>query len=188
MAICSVIEGIASHELNTCAMPCRVRHWRYSSRNHCLFRISMAYGQPGQFVEKPVEVGNEIAAMFVIRGPEPGKLEHEDADFGADFFAWFQECVREEVGVEEVRVRVACFGAETGEIGKFLDGDGVGDLEAELKIVGHLISEFVEIIGAREIIVGGIDADGIEDFGVFAEAIPFEACFGELATILVAAG
>ena len=35
-------------------------------------------------------------------------------------------------------------------------------------------------------VVGGIDADGLEDLGVFSEAVPLEPCFSELAPVLVA--
>ena len=43
------------------------------------------------------------------------------------------------------------------------------------------------VLLARESVVGGIDADGFEDLGVFAQALALKPGLGELAPVFVAA-
>ena len=104
----------------------------------------------------------------------------------ADGLAGLQERLREQVGVEEVLVGLPGLLAETVQLGELLDGDGVGHLQAEQEVVRRLDDHAFQILLAGEGVVGGIDADGLEDLGVFGEAVPLEPGFGELAPVFVA--
>lgn len=127
-----------------------------------------AVGPVGRkFTEEGVEVGEEVASLAVVGGPEAGEFEEDDPDVGADLAAGFEEAGGEEVGVEEVGIGLACAGAEAVEVGEFADGDGVGDFESELEVCGDLFGEVQEVLGAGEVVVGGVDTDRGEGFGVF---------------------
>ena len=105
---------------------------------------------------------------------------------GADGFAGLQERLREQIGVEEVLVGLPGLLAETVQLGKLLDRDGVGHLQAEQEVVRRLVDHAFQVLLAGEGVVGGIDADGLEDLGVFRQAVTLEPGFGELAPVFVA--
>src|ERR1017187_131574 len=86
----------------------------------------------------------------------------------------------------KVLVWLASTNSKARQIGKSLDRHCICHFEAELKIIGHCIHQFLQILATREIVIGGVHADGLEHSGVFTEAIPLETCLGNLAPILVA--
>ena len=106
---------------------------------------------------------------------EAGKLEHEHADVRPEWFARLQECLGEQVGVQEMLIGLAGAGAKAGEMGKLFDRNGVGHLEGKLKTGRHLGNEVAEIICVREFVVGGVHANGFEHLGVFGQAVLFKA-------------
>ncbi len=86
---------------------------------------------------------------------------------GRDGLARLQERLHEQVGVEEILVGLPGLLAEPVQLGIFLDGDGVGHLQAEQEVVRRLEDHALQILLAGEGVVGGINADGLEDLGVF---------------------
>jgi hypothetical protein len=48
-----------------------------------------------------------------------------------------------------------------------------------------LIDHACQVLLAGERVLRRIDADGFEHFGMFPEAVPLEASFGEFAAILI---
>ena len=65
-------------------------------------------------------------------------------------------------------------------------GDGVGHLQAELEVIRRLADHALQILDAGEGVVGGIDANGFKDLGVFGQAVTLEPGFREPAPVLVA--
>jgi hypothetical protein len=58
--------------------------------------------------------------------------------------------------------------AEPVQLGALVDSDGVGRLQAEHEIVRCLIDPALQVLLAREsVVVGGIDADSLEDLCIF---------------------
>ena len=140
----------------------------------------------GELAQELVEVGDEVAAMLVVGRPEPGKLKHQQPDIGTDGFARLDERLHEQIGVEEINVCFTGLLAEPVQLGELLDGDGVGDLQAEQKVVRGLENHALQILLAGESVVGGIDTDRLEDLAVFRQAIALEPGFGKLAPVFVA--
>lgn len=91
----------------------------------------------------------------------------------------------EQVSVQEVLVRFAGAQPEPREIRELLDRDLVRHLEREEEILRHLRDQAVEIAMIGKLVVSGINADGFEDFRIFAQAVPLEARLGKLAPTLV---
>ena len=98
----------------------------------------------------------------------------------------FRNAFTNKVRVEEVLVGLPGLLAKTVELGELLDGDGVRHLQAEQEVVRRLVDHAFEILLAGKGVVGGVDADGLEDLGVFSEAVTLEPGFGELAPVFVA--
>ena len=65
--------------------------------------------------------------------------------------------------------------APNGKIGESFHGDFVGYFESELEIGRDLGSEALERPDSRKCVIGGVNTDGFEDLGVFAQAISLEA-------------
>lgn len=139
-----------------------------------------------QLAEKRVEVGHEIPSVLIIARPKPRKLEHEHAYLGADFLTRFEECRRQQISVERITIGLARLRPKSGQVRIFSDGDGIRDLQPEPEILGHRIRQFVQILAAGKIVIGRIHAHGLENFGVFLQAIPLKARFGNFPPILVA--
>jgi hypothetical protein len=72
------------------------------------------------------------------------------------------------------------------ERGELLDGDGVCHLQPEHEVVRRLKDHALEVLLAGKGVVGSIDADGLEDLGVFREAVPLEPSLGKLVPVFVA--
>jgi hypothetical protein len=106
----------------------------------------------------------------------------------ADRFAGLQEALREQVGIKEVFIGLTGPFAEAVELGEFLDGDGVGDLEPEKEVVWSLADHALQVLPAREGVIGGVHTHSLEDLGVLRQAFPVEAGFGKLAAVFVADG
>src|ERR1017187_1355995 len=53
------------------------------------------------------------------------------------------------------------------------------------EVIRRLGDHAFQILLAGEAVIGGIDADRLEDLGVFSEAVPLEPGFGELAPVFV---
>ncbi|MFM1945093.1 MAG: hypothetical protein RI897_4075 [Verrucomicrobiota bacterium] len=136
--------------------------------------------------EEGIEIGEEIASLGVVSGPEAGEFEDDEADLAADLGAGFEEARGEEVGVEEVGVGLAGARAEAFEVGEFADCDGVGDFESELEVWGDLFGEVGEVLGSGEVVISGVDTDCGEGFGIFREAVFFEAGFGVVTAVDIA--
>ncbi len=100
--------------------------------------------------------------------------------------AGLQERLCEQIGVEEVLVGLPGLLAKTVELRKLLDSDGVGHLQPEQEVVRRLGDHTFQILRAGEGVVGGIDADRLEDLGVFREAVTLEPGFGKLAPVFIA--
>ena len=119
-------------------------------------------------------------------GVEPAELEHQQPDLTAERLTGFQERADEQLGVEEVVVRLPRLHSETRQVGEPLQRDVVGHFEGEEKVSRHLLDQTVEILGGRELVVSSIHADGFEDLGILNEAVPLESGFGELSPVVVA--
>ena len=100
--------------------------------------------------------------------------------------ARLQKRLREQIGVEEVLVGLPGLLPKAVEFRELLDCDGVGHLEAEQEIVRGLGDHAFQILLAGKGVVGGIDADGLEDLGVFRKRVPLESSLGKLAPVFVA--
>ncbi len=72
------------------------------------------------------------------------------------------------------------------QLGELLDRDFVGDLEGKQEIRRDLRNQAVEVAAVRKRVVGGIDANALEDFGVLGEALLLKTGFGELSPVGVA--
>jgi hypothetical protein len=68
------------------------------------------------------------------------------------------------------------------------NGQRFSDLQPKAKIIWHLIRQYLQVIARREVVVGGINADGFEDLRVFFQAVTLKAAFGDPATKLILAG
>lgn len=141
-----------------------------------------------QLAEKPIKVGDKITAMGIIGRPKAGELEHEHADLGPDGLARSEKAGDEKAGVEVLLVWLARKGGETFEVRKFFNRDGVSNLEGKLKIIRDLSSQVLQVFLRGKRVVSGIDADGLEDLGIFGEAIAVEAGLSELAAVFVTRG
>ena len=73
-----------------------------------------------------------------------------------------------------------------GMVRIFLNRDFIGDLQAKAKVIGHLVCQCLQILDAGESVVGGVDANGFEDFRVFRQTITLESFRRDLAAIFVA--
>lgn len=100
-------------------------------------------------------------------------------------FAWLQECFCEQCRVEEVLIRLPCQLAKPVQVGEFLNSDGVSNLQGELELVRRLVDQALQILLAREGVIGRIHADGFEDLGIFPQTVSVEACHCELSSVLV---
>ena len=80
-------------------------------------------------------------------------------------------------------IEFAGAGTVARQVGEFLDGDFIGHLECELKIVRHLGDEAGEIFFVGKFVVGGVHANCLEGLGVFGQAIFLESRHGEFAAI-----
>ena len=80
----------------------------------------------------------------------------------------------EQVGIQEILVWLPGAQAKPWQVREPLDRDLVRDLDAELKILRHVRNHASQIPVVGEFVIGGIDADRFEDFGVFGQAIPVE--------------
>src|SRR6266567_2356152 len=100
----------------------------------------------GQFAEEIIELGNENPAVLIVARPETRELEHQHAHLLANVFARSEERRREQVGVEEIPIRLSGLCTETVEPGKLFDGKRIGHLEAESEIVRHLICQPLQIL------------------------------------------
>ena len=83
-------------------------------------------------------------------------------------------------------VRYAGRMTEPGQVGKFLDGDFIRDLEAELKIRRHLRGQPFQIFVRWKRVVCRVHADRLEHLGIFAQAVPLKPRLGDFALTLVA--
>lgn len=63
-----------------------------------------------------VQVSNKVPPVLVIAHPEPGKLEHQQADAGANRFAWSQKRLGEQFRIEEVLIGLAGLVTEAGQV------------------------------------------------------------------------
>src|SRR5262249_429052 len=140
----------------------------------------------GDLPKELIQVSDKITPMLVIGLPKTRELEHEQTDIGTDRFTRLQEAFREKLGIEEILIRFPGKVAKTIEVRKFFHGDGIGHFEPEEKIFRHLIRQAFQVLLAGEGIIGGIDANRLEDFRIFAEAIPVETTFRKFPVPLVA--
>ena len=76
-----------------------------------------------ELAQEPVEVGDEVTAMRVVGRPEPGKLEHQEADGRSDGLAGLQERLRKQIRVQEILVGLASLLAEPVQVRVFLGRD-----------------------------------------------------------------
>src|SRR5689334_18438213 len=120
-----------------------------------------------QVAEKRVEIGDEIAPMLVITRPETRELEHQHSDFLPNVFAWFEKRRREQISVQEIGIPLTGLCAEAVEIRKMFYGESISHLEAESKIIGHLVCQTLEIFPTREIVICRVHANRFENFRVF---------------------
>src|SRR5437899_5311397 len=127
-----------------------------------------------QFAQEGIEVGNETPAALIVTRPEARELEHQHAHFLANGFARSEERRREQVGVQEIPIRLSGLCTETVELGKLFDGKRIGHLEAESETVRHLICQPLQILVTRKIVIRRIDANGLENLRVFAQAVTLE--------------
>jgi hypothetical protein len=74
---------------------------------------------------------------------------------------------------------------EAEQIGKFLERDRIGHLEAKLEITGHGIRQLLQIFPPGEIVIGGVHANRFEHFGILGQAIALKTGLGEFAPMKV---
>src|SRR5581483_711860 len=134
---------------------------------------------PGKFGKEGVKDFDKIAAARKVLGIEAREFEDQCTDVFSEGFARRQKTGDKEIGVEEIRVRLAGPRAGARHVGKALDGDLVRDFEGELKIGRNLRHKALEVAFVRELVIGGVHADGLEDFSVVGQALSFEARGGE---------
>ncbi len=123
--------------------------------------------------------------MRVVARVKSGKLKHQEPNLPAKRFAGSEERVCKQLSIQEMLVRIPRPMAEAGQIRKFLHRDFIGDLEGELKIRRHQRCQTFEIFLRWKCVICRIDADRLENFGLFAEAIPLKLSFGDLAPVLI---
>ena len=136
--------------------------------------------------EKPVEIGKEVPPALVIALIEFRKLKEQQAHVLLERLTRFEEGLGEQVGIQEILVGLPGSESETRQVREFLDGDFISHFEGKLKVFRHLRNHPFNVMLIGKLVVGGIDADRIEDLGVFGQAIPVEAAFREFASSDVA--
>ena len=80
--------------------------------------------------------------MLVVGGPEPGELEEDYAQLRAEGFGGLEETDLEDLGVEKVFVGFSGAKSESAQVRELLQGDGVGDLQADPEVLRHRSCEF----------------------------------------------
>ena len=117
-----------------------------------------------------VEIGNKIAPVFVIGRPKPAEFKHQQADGVGHCLAGLEKCFIEQLGIQEILVWFAGLVAEWIQLGKFFDSNRVCHFEAEQKVILGLIYHAFKVLLAGKVVIRGIDANGLEHLGIFAQA------------------
>jgi len=117
--------------------------------------------------------------VLVVTRPETRELEHQHANFLPNVFAWFQKRCGEQIGIQKIGIRLTGLCAEPVEIRKTFDCERISHLEADAKIIRHLVCQTLKVFATREIVIRGIHANRFEDLGILRQAISLEAGFSE---------
>src|SRR2546427_1675144 len=136
--------------------------------------------------QKRIEGIDEVAAAGELARVKMRKLEDEQSDFLFEWFARGNEGRVECFSVQEILVRLPRAHTEARQFRELLDRDFVGDLEGKQEIRRDLRNQAVEVAAVRKRVVGGIDANALEDFGVLGEALLLKTSFGELSPVGIA--
>ena len=138
-----------------------------------------------QLAEEAVQISHELRAMLVVGGVEAAELDHEQADFVAEWFTGLQERIDEQLSIEEGLVWLSSPNAEAGQIGEPFQRDIVGHFEGEQEVARNLLDQSAQILGGGKLVVSSIHADRLERLGILVEAVPFEPGLGKFPSVVV---
>src|SRR5205085_12504429 len=109
-------------------------------------------------------VRSEVAPGFIITIMKLREFQKQHADLRLERFTGTEKVRGKKLRIQEVLVGSACTEAESGQVAESLDGDFVRDFKAEQKIIGDSIRQKIQVAAVGEFVIGGIDANGLENF------------------------
>ena len=110
------------------------------------------------------------------------EFQQQHADLLLESFAGPEKGRFKKIRIQEILVESACAKAESGQVTESLDRDFVRDFKSEQKIIGDSVRQKIQVAAVGKFVIGGIDANGLEHFGVFRQAKLLESRFGKLAS------